>query len=221
MSKLCTDDIIVPSSSGSASEITCQAWKVKHNQRVICSNGLGSMAFAVSHGIGACIASDKKRTIVIDGDGSFFMSNTNELELLKRYDLPVKIFVWNNNGYMSIKNTQDKFFEGNLTACNEDSGLTLPDLKKVADSHDLKYICIKDSNISILQVGYDQTVYHDELNLRDQIQNVLNQEGPVICEVMVCPELQTQPRVQSSVNKDGNIVSGVLENMWPFLEEVK
>jgi len=220
LSKLCTDDIIVPSSSGSASEITCQAWKVKSNQRVICSNGLGSMGFAVSHGIGACIASGKKRTIVIEGDGSFFMSNTNELELLKRYDLPVKIFVWNNNGYMSIKNSQDKFFEGNLTACNEGSGLTLPDLKKVANSHDLEYICIENNIKSRLEAD-EETTYVVASNLESQIQRVLNTKGSVLCEVMICPELQTQPRVQSSVDKDGNIVSGVLENMWPFLGEDK
>ncbi len=204
LSKECNkNDIIVPSSSGSASEITCQTWKVKYGQRIICSNGLGSMGYALNHGIGACISSDKRRTIVIEGDGSFFMGNTAELELIKRYNLPIKIFIWSNDGYNSIRNTQNKFFDGELIACNADSGVTLPNLRNIANAYELDYFKIDDS----------------DSDLNSQISEVLNSEKSIICEVVIDKEIQTQPKVMNKIDKNGNITSGKLEDMWPFLGE--
>lgn len=209
---------IVPSSSGSASEIVCQALKVREGQRVICSNGLGSMGFAVCHGIGACIASDKKHTIIIEGDGSFFMGNTAELELIKRYNLPIKIFIWNNNCYGSIRNTHNKFF-GHITACDNTSGVTLPDIRNIANAYEIDYFNISQSNQSTLKVDYEDRVYDKEDTLYSQISEVIQHDKAVICEVMIDPDIMTQPKCMAYKDKEGNMVSGKLENMWPFKED--
>jgi acetolactate synthase I/II/III large subunit len=201
LSKLLTSsDLIVPGSSGSCSEITLQAFKVKLGQRVINSPGLGSMGFGLPASIGACIASGKKRTVCLSGDGGL-QQNIQELELLKRYQLPIKLFVLNNNGYASIRATHQKFFNGRLVACDPSSGLSLPDTLRIAKAYGLK--TFKISNHS---------------KLEDRIKAVLNCRGPVICEVSINPDLLTQPRVVSEVKPDGRIVSKPMEDLWPFLD---
>ncbi len=191
------DDIIVPDSSGSASEITQQVWQVKRGQRIICSQGLGSMGFQLPQAIGVCIASGKKRVICIAGDGSIQM-NIQELELLRRYKLPIKIFVISNNGYGSIRNTQDKFFDGNQVGCDGASGMTLPDLEKISYAY-----------------GIDHEAVYDEKKLRKMIHHVLGETGSCICEIVVDPNQQTLPKVQSQMIF-GEMVSGTMEDMYPY-----
>ena len=177
-----------------------QAFKVKQGQRIFNSPGLGSMGFGLPASIGACIASGKRRTICLVGDGGL-QHNIQELELLKRYQLPIKIFVLNNNAYASIRATQDKFFNGNLVACDPSSGLTLPDTIKIADAYGLKTFKLDNQD-----------------GIENKISEMLNYDGPVVCEVMVNPDLLTQPKVSSEVKPDGRIVSKPMEDLWPFLE---
>ncbi|MEW6102079.1 MAG: thiamine pyrophosphate-binding protein [Candidatus Omnitrophota bacterium] len=202
---LSTDDVIVPGSSGSCSEITMQAFKVKKGQRVFNSPGLGAMGFGLPASIGACIASGKKRTVSIIGDGGLQL-NIQELETVARLKLPLKIFILNNNGYASIRNTQNNYFKGNLVACDPTSGLTIPQTCKVAGAYGLKNCRIS-----------------SHAGIKERIKEILEQEGPFICEVMVDPNLQTAPRLSSQVLPDGSIVSKPLEDLWPFLgrEEFK
>lgn len=202
---LAKDDVIVPGSSGSCAEITCQAFKVKEGQRVINSPGLGSMGFGLPQSIGACLASDGRRTVSIIGDGGL-QHNIQELETLKRLNIPVKLFILNNNGYAAIRNTHNRFFEGRLVCCDPSSGLTLPDTCKIASSYGLKAVRISDQG-----------------NLKDEVANVLNMEGPVICDVMIDPDLQMAPKLSSVAMPDGAMISKPLEDMWPFLgrEEFK
>jgi acetolactate synthase-1/2/3 large subunit len=201
LSKFLTkNDLLVPGSSGSCSEITLQSFKVKLGQRIINSPGLGSMGFGIPASIGACIASGNKRTICLVGDGGL-QHNLQELELLKRYQLPVKVFVLNNNAYASIRATQDKFFKGNLVATDPSSGLTLPDTLKVAEAYGLRTARLV-----------------NQQNLEDNLRSVLDCSGPIICEVMVDPDLLTQPKVSSEVQPDGRIVSKPMEDLWPFLD---
>ena len=197
---LTEEDVIVPGSSGSCSEITCQAFRIKKGQRLINSPGLGSMGFGLPQSIGVCLASNKKRTICIIGDGGL-QHNIQELETLKRLNLPVKLFVLNNNGYAAIRNTQKRFFNGRFVCCDPESGLTIPDLKKIAKAYGLKYFQIKNQN-----------------RLEKEVRDVIETEGPVMCEVMIDPDLQIQPRISSMVMPDGRIVSKPLEDLWPFLE---
>jgi acetolactate synthase I/II/III large subunit len=140
--QLNSDDIIVAASSGSASEMMCQTFKIKEAQRFICSNGLGSMGYGLPAAIGACFASDKKRRVIlVEGEGSFNM-NLQELELVKRYNLPIVMFIWNNNGYKSIRDTHQKFF-GNVVASDKESGLTFPELCNIASAYKLYSMIIE------------------------------------------------------------------------------
>jgi len=194
------DDVIVPGSSGSCAEITRQAFRIRKGQRMINSPGLGSMGFGLPQSIGVCIASGKRRTVCIVGDGGL-QHNIQELETLKRLDLPVKLFVLNNNGYAAIRNTHNRFFEGRLVCCDPSSGLTLPDTCKVAGAYGLRTMRIA-----------------DQRDLRLEVAKAIDGDGPMVCDVMVDPELQTAPRLSSMALPDGSMVSKPLEDLWPFLE---
>lgn len=196
---LTKDDLIVPGSSGSCSEITMQAFKVKQGQRIFNSTGLGSMGFGLPASIGACIASGRRRTVCLVGDGGL-QHNIQELELLRRYRLPVKVFVLNNNAYASIRATHQKFFNGRLVACDPSSGLTLPDTLKIAKAYGLKTF---------------KLISH--LGLKEKINAILSYRGPVICEVLINPDLLTQFKAASEIKPDGKIVSKPMEDLWPFL----
>jgi len=194
------EDIIVPGSSGSCAEITPQAFRVRKGQRIINSPGLGSMGYGLPQSIGACLAGGSKRTVSIIGDGGL-QHNIQELETLKRLNIPLKLFVLNNNGYAAIRSTHKRFFEGRLVCCDPSSGLTLPDTCKIADAYGLKTVRI-----------------YDQKNLRLEVLNVLNMEGPVVCDVMIDPDLQMAPKLSSMARPDGSMVSKPLEDLWPFLE---
>ncbi len=190
----------MPGSSGGCSEITMQAFKTKKGQRIFNTPGLGAMGFGLPASIGACLASRKKRTVSIIGDGGL-QHNIQELETMARLQLPIKIFILNNNGYASIKNMQKSYFKGHLVGCDPSSGLTLPDTCKVASAYGLK-------NNRIL----------NHTGLKRRIKEVLESEGPFICEVLVDPQLLTAPRLSSEVSPDGSIISKPLEDLWPFLD---
>jgi acetolactate synthase-1/2/3 large subunit len=194
------DDVLVPGSSGGCSEITMQTFKVKKGQRIFNTPGLGAMGFGLPASIGACLASGKKRTVSIIGDGGL-QHNIQELETLARLELPIKIFILNNNGYASIKNMQKNYFYGHLVGCDPSSGLTFPDTCKVASAYGLK-------NTRIL----------NHAGIKERVSEVLESEGSFICEVMVDPELLTVPRLSSKLKTDGSIISKPLEDLWPFLE---
>lgn len=197
---LTPDDVIVPGSSGSCAEITCQAFRIKKGQRLVNSPGLGSMGFGLPQSIGACLASGGRRTICIVGDGGL-QHNIQELETLKRLNIPVKLFVLNNNGYAAIRNTHKRFFDGRLVCCDPSSGLTLPDTCKIATAYGLKAVKIA-----------------DQKNLKKDVRNILNMYGPVVCDVVVDPDLQMAPRLSSMASPDGTMVSKPLEDLWPFLD---
>lgn len=198
-------DILVPGSSGSCSEITCQSFKVKKGQTVLNNQGFGSMGFGLPASIGACIASGKKRTVCINGDGGFFL-NIQELETIKRLKLPIKFFILNNDGYASIRSMQNNHFKRQYVGSGKTSGLTLPDIQKIAKAYDIKSCKIE-----------------SQKKLDNKIRKILNFKGPYICEVIIDPNQQTQPRVSSKKLKDGSMTSMPIEDMFPFLskEELK
>jgi acetolactate synthase-1/2/3 large subunit len=197
--KLNSQDIIVPESSGGAGEITYQAFKLKKGQKMKNAAGLGSMGFGLPYSIGACLANNNKRTILINGDGAFQL-NIQELQTLKQLKLPIKMFIWNNNGYGSIRAMQRNIFNGHYVASEENSGLKIPNLSLIANSYGLKYFVARD-NEEMIKI----------------VPQVLRYEGPVLCELMVLPKETVSPRVKTVKMDDGNLMSGQLENMWPFL----
>jgi acetolactate synthase-1/2/3 large subunit len=194
------NDLLIPGSSGACSERTMQAIRVKAGQRIFNSQGLGSMGFGIPAAIGGCLASRKKRTVCIEGDGGFIM-NIQELETVKRLNLPIKFFVLNNGGYVSIQTTQKNYFDSYYVGSSAASGLTLPDITSVAKSFGLATARLKSH-------------YH----IREKIREILQMKGPVVCEVMVSPDQITAPRVSSKQRQDGSMVSMPMEDLWPFLD---
>jgi acetolactate synthase I/II/III large subunit len=190
--------VIVPASSGNAIETLLLAFKIKRGQRIFITTALGPMGFGLPASIGACVASNR-RTICVDGDGGIQM-NIQELETVKRLQLPLKIFVINNNGYGSIVASQKVYF-GRLVGADASSGLTLPDITKVAAAY-----------------GVPTARIANQKNLRQEIRDVLSTEGPCLCEVLVIEDEPRQPRVSSMQKPDGTMVSKPLEDMFPFLD---
>lgn len=201
--KLCAllreDDVIVPESSGGAGEITYQAFRLKKGQKMKNAAGLGSMGFGLPYAIGSCIANDRRRTILINGDGAFQL-NIQELETLHRLELPVKMFVWNNDGYASIRSMQRNNFEGRYVASDRGSGLTMPNLCNVAEAY-----------------GFKTYQIYDNGELDTILPEIMKDDEPLFCELMVLPEETVSPRVKAIVGENGKMMSGPLENMWPYL----
>ena len=124
-------DIIVPSSSGMASEMFCQSFKVKENQRIVFSPGLGAMGCALPHAIGCAMAEPTRRVVCIEGDGSL-MVNVQCLQTIRQHKLNIRLFILNNGGYASIRNTHKRHFDGRLLGCDALSGLTFPSIQHLA-----------------------------------------------------------------------------------------
>lgn len=193
-------EIIVSGSSGSGIEIFLHALQVKPQQRVLHTTALGSMGFALPAVVGAGMASPGTPIVAIDGDGGFFF-NIQELETIHRLNLPSKIFVLNNAGFSSIRNSQQYWFGDNLVAADATSGLTLPDVVRVSEAFGLGIARIE-----------------SQASLQEQVSAVLAMPGPVVCEVMVIPDEARVPRVSSLQKEDGAFVSKPLEDLFPFLE---
>jgi acetolactate synthase-1/2/3 large subunit len=197
--ELAEGDIVLPGSAGFMAEIFLTAFKCKAGQRVFHNKGTGSMGLSQPSAVGACLAAAGRRTVAIDGDGGFTM-NIQELETVRRLNLPIKFFVINNGGYASIRNSQRTYFD-RLTGADSTSGLSLPDYVKVAKAY----------GIAACRVTRPTA-------LRKTLRLVLQQPGPTICEVMVLPDEPREPRVASAQRPNGSMVSKPLEDLFPFLE---
>ena len=195
-----SDDLLVPGSSGACSDVCLQSFKVKKGQRVLNSPGIGAMGFGIPHTIGACIASGGKRTVNVNGDGGFQM-NIQELETVYRLGLPIKYFILNNQGYASMRVTHRNYFHGRLVASDASSGLTLPNVRKIADAYG-----IPNNRISL----------NGEIG--DKIKEAFETKGPFITEVIIDPEEVTAPKVKSFIGEDGKMISKPQEDMAPFLD---
>jgi acetolactate synthase-1/2/3 large subunit len=197
--RLGQNDLLVPGSSGACSEVTCQALPVGKGLRFINTQGLGAMGFGIPAAMGSCIASGLKRTISIDGDGGFPM-NSQELNGIGKRGLPIIFFVLNNGGYGSIRATQINYFGSRFVGCDDNSGLFLPDIEKLAVASGIPYRRMENQE-----------------TLGEQLDEVLSAPLPVICEVIMAPDQFTQPKVSSRQTADGKMVTLPMENMWPFL----
>ena len=194
-------DLLIPGSSGACAEVTMQAIPVKEGVRIHNTPGLGSMGFGLPALIGGCIASGKNLTVGLVGDGGI-MHNIQEFETLRRLDLPIKLFVLNNNGYGSIRNMQKGRFAGHFVACDPASGLTLPDFEKLCAGFGLRY-----------------TKISTPADLQKQVKEFFNMPGTAICEVILDQEVGTAPHLSSKALPDGGMVSLPMENLAPFLPE--
>lgn len=191
-------DVIAPGSSGFASELFLLNLRLKKGQRCFHNRGTGSMGFGIPSAIGACLASGRKPTVCVEGDGGLQL-NIQELATLAAQNLPIKCFVINNQGYASIRTSQSAHFKL-LVGADASSGLRLPDLEPLASAYG---------------VGYARIESHADLQAN--LQAVLDRDGPVICEVMVQVEEPRIPRVMTRMDENGKPVTGALEDLYPFL----
>lgn len=195
------EDIYVSGSSGSCIDISMQTFRVKKGQRVFCTKGLASMGYGLPSTIGACLAGNRKRTVGVNGDGGFVM-NIQELETIHRLNLPIKIFVLSNRGYGAIKATQTNIFNAHLVACDESSQLSLPNITDVASAYKLHTVQIRSNQ-----------------ELDEKVAEVLDYDGPVICEVFTPIGLTAFPKQVSYKRTDGQMDSLPLEYMNPMLSD--
>lgn len=193
------NDVFVASPTGRVCIAMNLGIHLKKGQRFIAPRGLGAMGYAVPCSIAACIASGFQRTICFEGDGSL-QHNIQELQLIKTYHLPIKLFIYNNGGYSSIYGMQKTHFHSRMAGCTRENGVAFPDLEKIAYAYDIEYFRI--------------TSY---LELESGIQKVLDGKAATICEVMGDIRYEEIPRTQTKVKKDGSIISGRMEDLYPFL----
>jgi acetolactate synthase-1/2/3 large subunit len=170
-------------------------FKVKRGQRVFSTKGLASMGFDLPAAIGAAVASNR-RTVCVTGDGGFQM-NIQELETLRRLGLPVKMFIIDNNGYAMIYHSHMGAFDGKLTACTPESGLTLPD-------------CLEQARV----YGIDTAEISVPADM-DGLERLLSGNRPLICRVKVDIKQPLLPRQTSFRNANGQMESLPLEYMKP------
>ena len=162
------DSMPIVTANGMASVASHQALTLKNGQRFLTNAGLGHMGSGLPMAIGACIANGYQPVICMEGDGSI-MLNLQELQTIKHHNLPIKVFIFNNNGYYSIRNTHQNYFD-NVFAADSSSGVSLPNFYRIAPAFGLPIVRI--CNDHELDVGLDQVVQH---------------RGPIVCELMLDP----------------------------------
>ncbi len=198
LSDYATKDDMIIVDTGTCFHVACQVWKIKKGQRFLTTGGLSSMGYWAAS-IGGCLANNRRRTVVITGDGSLQM-NIQELATIKHNNLPIKIIIFNNNGYLLIRHTQKNFMEGRLFGEGPKTGVWCPDSLKISQAYGIKGVRI--SKVS---------------EVDSKIKEVMEHDGPVICDVMT-PEWQLIiPRISSEKMPDGSLVAKPYEDMYPYL----
>lgn len=194
------EDQITVTANGSACVVGFQASTLKQGQRLFTNSGCASMGYDLPAAIGACMAAPGKQVICLAGDGSIMM-NLQELQTIVHGRLPVKIFIFNNAGYVSIFQTQRNFFKGDEVGAGPNSGVSLPDFGRLSAAFGLPY------------VRCDTHAAMDEA-----IAATLAVDGPAVCEMMLDENQPFAPKLSSRQLPDGTMVSPALEDLSPFLE---
>ncbi|MBI2641416.1 thiamine pyrophosphate-binding protein [Candidatus Roizmanbacteria bacterium] len=198
-------EIIIESDGVGPLNCMYQAFYVKPKQRIILNLGCAQMGYGLPAAIGAAFTAKGKRIICLEGDGSLQL-NIHELQVMKHHNLNIKLFIYSNDGYLSIKNTQIGLFGGKFVATDSKSGVSSPDFVKVGRAYGLKTIRI-----------------HNHSDMERKIRYVLNYRGPILCDMNSLRELMLVPKLTTKKTPDGRFVSPPLEDMGPFLprEEFK
>ena len=194
------DDIYQFTSSGTSVDIGMKVLRLKKGQRAFLNKSMAAMGYDIPATIGTCVGSEGKRVICVTGDGSAVM-NMQELEVIKRLNLPVKIFVADNSGYSMIWHSQNGNFSGHLTGCTLESGLTLPNMKAIAEAF-----------------GIHGEEILDEKELREKVRIVLDFDGPVVCRVNTDIMQKVTPKQSNYMNEYGQMESRPLQDMEPLLD---
>lgn len=180
-----------------------QIMKFNGKQKMITSQGLGEMGFGLPGAIGASIAKNKSEVICLNCDGGIMM-NLQELQTINQYNLPIKLFVFNNDGYLMIKHTQKNFFGGRYTSVNKKTGISFPNFKILAKAFNFDYFKIK--------TWADYKIF---------MKRNFRKKKSFLCEVFMDPEQNFHPKLSTFIDNSNNIVSPPLEDLSPFLERKK
>lgn len=192
LSKVIPQDHHIITSDGSANVVTMQVMDLKGEQRLITNTGCAPMGYGLPAAIGA---STHHKVVCIEGDGSLHL-NVHELQTMKHYNLPIKLILFNNDGYTSIKISQKTFFNGRYVASEKSSGVSFPNFEKLIRAYDLPYNSIR-TNIDI----------------QPTLNQFLSQEGPCVLEVFTDPDEFHEPKVVAKLGEDGKFIPGELKNI--------
>ena len=192
---------VIVMADATAAVVTVQAAKLKPGQRIFSNSGAASMGYDLPATVGAwhAMPEGSSRIICMAGDGSI-MQNLQELQTIVGQRIPAKIFLYNNSGYHSIRQSQQAHFNGFSVGCGPDSGVTFPDFGKIAAAFGLDYV-----NTS------------DHATMAEAIRRTLASPGPAICEVFIDKAQNFAPKLSSRVREDGTMVTAPLEDLAPFL----
>ena len=192
LSNLIPSDYHIVTSDGSANVVTMQVMDLKGNQRLITNTGCAPMGYGLPAAIGASI---NHKIVCLEGDGSLHL-NIQELQTVKHYNLPIKIILLNNDGYLSIKISQKTFFNGRYVASEKNSGVSFPSFEKVVNAYDIPYVSIRHGD-----------------NIEAVLSDFLSKEGPCLCEVFTDPDEYHEPKVVASLDENGKMIPGYLKNI--------
>jgi len=192
------DDDVVVCGDATACIVTFQSSVIRTNTRLFSNSGSASMGYDLPAAIGAAVARGGKRVICLAGDGSLQM-NIQELQTVRHHGFPIKLFVLNNGGYLSIRQTQTAFF-GLAVGAGATSGVSCPDFVRVAEAYGLPASRL------------------NEPNFQPDLAAILDAPGPSLCEVMLDPAQGFEPKLSSRRLPDGRMVSSPLDDMAPFLD---
>jgi acetolactate synthase-1/2/3 large subunit len=176
-----------------------QVLKIRDKQRLMTSTGLGEMGYGLPAAMGASFATDRGEVICLNCDGGMMM-NLQELQTVAHHQLPIKLIIFNNDGYLMIKHTQKSIAKGRFSGVDKKSGVSCPDFSKVAKAFDIPSWQIR---------------RYEEIDT--VIQQLLNSPGPGICEVFMHPEQLLIPKLGLAIQKDGSLISPPLEDLSPFI----
>jgi len=183
----------IVTSDGSANVVTMQVAKLKGKQRLITNTGCAPMGYGLPAAIGA--SSNETKVVCLEGDGSLHL-NIHELQTVKHNNLPIKLIILNNNGYLSIKISQKTFFNGRYVASEQSSGVSFPNYKKLVAAYDLPYYSIRK---------------HTQID--SVLEEFLKGNTPAVLEVFTDSEEYHEPKVVASLDEKGNFIPGELHNI--------
>ncbi len=187
--------------NGSACVVAFQGAVIKKGQRLFTNSGSANMGYGFPAAIGIAVRKEGKRVICLDGDGSFQM-NLQEMQTMVHNNLNIKLFYFNNSGYHSIRQTQSNIFSNHcLVGVSEDNGISFPKCERIAECYGVPFFKIDNIDIA-----------------KETINRVLSTVGPVMCEIVLDPTQNFEPKLSSKVLPDGTIVSPAIDDMYPFLD---
>jgi acetolactate synthase-1/2/3 large subunit len=193
------DGQIITTDMGTALLSGHQVLRLRKGQRLMTSTGLGEMGYGLPAAIGASVANDKGEVMCLNCDGGMMM-NLQELQTIIHYKLPIKIFIFNNDGYLMIKHTQNALFKGRRSGVDKNTGVSCPNYSEIAKAF-----------------GYPAYQIRTWEDFECVIPKVQEHNGPLICEVFMNPNQLFVPKLSLAIQKDGSLISPPLEDLSPFI----